>query len=46
MELISIGNLEVENILVLVAIERNLDHELTQCIIKQPCLCLFLTENI
>ena len=29
MELISIGNLEVENILVLVATERSFDHELT-----------------
>ena len=31
MELISIGNSEVENILVLVATERSLDHELIAC---------------
>ena len=41
MELISIGNLYVENILALVATERNLDHELTQWL-----TALFVSINI
>ena len=36
MELISIGNLEVENILVLVATEHSLDHELTALFVSIP----------
>ena len=36
MELISIGNLEVENILVLVTTKRSLDHELTALFVSIP----------